>query len=154
MTVESYLTRKFDIRFIDARCIANEAKVNLAIDGYPTKEQQMLIRREACKIFCDRSDISKDTMRRLSATLDEVIKINPGSSSSSYSSDTASTSMESSSGDDGESTRSIDPLGVGSNTTSSGKRGISNMFRLGRRLTVATPDVNTMKPKRISNSAA
>jgi hypothetical protein len=51
MSVESYLTRELDIRFIDARSIVNEAKVGLGIVGYPLKEQDKLLKQEAIKIY-------------------------------------------------------------------------------------------------------
>ena len=49
--IESLLTRKYDITFIDARYIAKEAQANLEITGYPTEEQKQLILSEASRMF-------------------------------------------------------------------------------------------------------
>ena len=52
MSVESTLTRELNIRFIDARAIATEAKLNLGIDGYVSNEQmQLAVVNEATRIF-------------------------------------------------------------------------------------------------------
>ena len=117
MTVEMFLTRKLDIRFIDARSITNEAKVNLGIHGYPTKEQELQIKKEACRIFCERPETSKDTMRHLRASLDAIrapSTLSGCCSSSSESSDTCTVA----------SSASVD-------STSSTKRSFS-LFRRGR----------------------
>jgi hypothetical protein len=81
MTVESFLTRELDIRFIDARNIVTEAKINLGVNGYPSKDQERELREEAIKIFQQRPGEAQTTMRRLSADL-EAIKIPAGSKSS------------------------------------------------------------------------
>ena len=44
-TVEEFLTRELDIRFIDAREIANEAKIALGITGYPTAAERRMVRQ-------------------------------------------------------------------------------------------------------------
>ena len=51
MTIEAVLTRKYGITFIDARAIANEAKLTLNIHGYPTPAQKAKVINEAAKIF-------------------------------------------------------------------------------------------------------
>ena len=51
MTVEAILTRKFGITFIDARQVANEAKLALDIQGYPTAAQRAKIINHAMRIF-------------------------------------------------------------------------------------------------------
>ena len=78
MTVESFLTREFDIRFIDARNIVNEAKVKLGIYGYPTKEQQVQLVKESYYIYKERSD--KDELKKLNDDL-ESLKFDPTNSS-------------------------------------------------------------------------
>jgi hypothetical protein len=72
MSIEGSLTRTLDIRFIDARFIVNEAKVNMGIAGYPTEEQALKVQNEAIKIFKGQSDEVKRTMRRLKGDLEEV----------------------------------------------------------------------------------
>ena len=120
MSVESFLTRKLDIRFIDARSIVNEAKVGLGIHGYPTKDQEVSIRKEACRIFCERSEANKDTMRRLSASL-EAIKIPSGSMSSD-------TSFCSSSSFEEDQSLELSNSSSTRTTRSTNKRGLS-LFR-------------------------
>lgn len=78
MTVESLLTRKLEIRFIDARNIVTEAKVSLGIHGYPSKDEEREVREEAIKIFRQRPEETQTAMIRLSADL-EAIKIPAGS---------------------------------------------------------------------------
>jgi Tfp pilus assembly major pilin PilA len=72
MSIEGSLTRKLDIRFIDARFMVNEAKVNMGITGYLTEEQALKVQNEAIKIFKGQSDEVKRTMRRLKDDLEEV----------------------------------------------------------------------------------
>jgi hypothetical protein len=72
MSIEGSLTRKLDIRFIDARFMVIEAKVNMGITGYPTEEQALKVQNEAIKIFKGQSDEVKRTMRRLKNDLEEV----------------------------------------------------------------------------------
>jgi hypothetical protein len=81
MSVESYLTRELDIRFIDARSIVNEAKVSLGIVGYPLKEQERLLKQEAVKIYGGHNVNVQTHMRRLKGDLDAV-KIPAGSTRS------------------------------------------------------------------------
>eukprot|EP00339_Tiarina_fusa_P027815 CAMPEP_0117061620 /NCGR_PEP_ID=MMETSP0472-20121206/42898_1 /TAXON_ID=693140 ORGANISM="Tiarina fusus, Strain LIS" /NCGR_SAMPLE_ID=MMETSP0472 /ASSEMBLY_ACC=CAM_ASM_000603 /LENGTH=145 /DNA_ID=CAMNT_0004780367 /DNA_START=125 /DNA_END=560 /DNA_ORIENTATION=+ len=58
MTVEHSITRELNIRFIDARSIATQARINLGYYGYPNKDEEQIIREEACRIF--QSDFSED----------------------------------------------------------------------------------------------
>lgn len=80
MSAESYLSRELDIRFIDARVLVNEAKLNLNIHGYMDKEQQILIQREAIRLFKLRGRKEALYMRRANWELDSV-KIPNGSMS-------------------------------------------------------------------------
>ena len=77
MNVEAVLTRTFDITFIDARTIANEAKMNLGIQGYPSKRQQKLLVNEAINIFERYPDEVRNNMQIQKASLDSM-KINTG----------------------------------------------------------------------------
>jgi hypothetical protein len=72
MSVEAYLTRELDIRFIDARSMVNEAKISLGIQGYPTLKQNMQVQREAIKIFEEHPISAKRGMKRLKADLERV----------------------------------------------------------------------------------
>lgn len=81
MTIESFLTRELDIRFIDARNIATQAKLNLGIQGYPSKDQAVELRRESMSIFEEKSQTDKASMRCLSKEM-EAIMIPVGSLSS------------------------------------------------------------------------
>jgi hypothetical protein len=80
MSVEAYLTRELDIRFIDARSMVNEAKISLGIQGYPTLKENMQVQREAIKIFEEHSVSAKRRMRRRKVDLERV-KSAGGSSS-------------------------------------------------------------------------
>jgi ubiquinone biosynthesis protein UbiJ len=69
MSIEGFLTRELDIRFIDARSVVNEAKINTGITGYLTEEQALKVQKEAIEIFKGQSDEVKRTMRRLKEEL-------------------------------------------------------------------------------------
>ena len=92
MTIEAALTRTLEIRFIDARAIANEAKLNLGISGYPSRDQQAMLVEEAIRIFEQWPDQLKEDMRRLRDHLDACKNVSESllggeasvSSSSSY----------------------------------------------------------------------
>ena len=71
-SIEGFLTRELNIRFIDARQITNEAKIALGIEGYPSKSQMRALRHQALAIFETRPSHAKDTMRQLSGELDAV----------------------------------------------------------------------------------
>ena len=89
MTIESSLTRELNIRFIDARAIATEAKLNLGIDGYPSMYEESQIIEEAVRIYYhDKSRSQKQIMKTLNTKLN-IVKNNKrgsmcSSSSSSY----------------------------------------------------------------------
>jgi len=72
MTVESFLTRELDIRFIDARRIAAEARVSLGIHGYPSKDELRALRREAMRLFEERPENVKMALRELNNELEEL----------------------------------------------------------------------------------
>ena len=57
--VESFLKRELNIRFIDARTLATEAKNNLGISGYPSADQKESLKAEACRIFKEKSEEEK-----------------------------------------------------------------------------------------------
>eukprot|EP00934_Nitzschia_sp_Nitz4_P001130 Nitzschia sp. Nitz4//scaffold137_size62074//35538//35897//NITZ4_006419-RA/size62074-processed-gene-0.91-mRNA-1//-1//CDS//3329535712//1130//frame0 len=92
-TVESFLTRELDVRFIDARHITSEAKLSLGIHGYPTQEQMEFIKEEAVRIFNSLPASDQYALRKLNYDL-ETSK-SPASSivggSSEYSSSSSHT---------------------------------------------------------------
>lgn len=65
MSIASVLTRKLDIRFIDARVLYNEARVSLGIEGYPSEEEERLVLEESFKIFGEWSSDRKMDLKRL-----------------------------------------------------------------------------------------
>jgi len=125
MTVESLLTRELSIRFIDARKFATEAKLNLGVEGYPSKEQEDLVFAEAINIFRQRPEEVKTALRCLRSELD-MVKSPFLASGSSVAADGSSMGSDDSSGDAGEDQSSITSLSLSS--LSSKKR-----FRLFRR---------------------
>ena len=92
MTIESSLTRELEIRFIDARAIATEAKLNLGIDGYPSEYEERAIINESVRIFHqEKSRSEKHAMRILSTRLNSIKSGGSSSvSSSRRGSDTSS----------------------------------------------------------------
>lgn len=64
-TVESILSRELGLRFIDARYISNEAKVSLGIHGYPTSDQFHALREEAIRLYNEKPQEEKLTLRQL-----------------------------------------------------------------------------------------
>ncbi len=80
--VESLLSRELDLRFIDARDIAAEARIVLGIEGYPNKDQAHIILDEAIRIFQTKSDKEQHRLRRMNMEL-EAIKLSASSQSSS-----------------------------------------------------------------------
>lgn len=74
MSIEGALTRDLDIRFIDARMLALEAKVNLGVEGYHSPEQQEQIIEEALKIFAGRPDEVRKTMLERNTNLEAAKK--------------------------------------------------------------------------------
>lgn len=85
MSIEASLTRDLHIRFIDARAITNEARIRCGIEGYPTREQQGIIQAEAIKIFQEKPEMEKESLRRMNSNL-EIIKSNHSCGESSTSS--------------------------------------------------------------------
>lgn len=127
MTVESILTRQLNIRFIDARSLCNEAKLNLGIEGYYEEGQEDELIHEAIQIFSKRPTELKQTMRQLKCDLDAV-KIPKGSMSNRSTSDEISVSCCSS--DDGF---AIDTNSQAADGLSSSKNYKFNMFSVRRR---------------------
>lgn len=72
MSVESILTRELAVRFIDARNIVTEAKVNLGIMGYPTQQEQEEIRAESLRLFHEKSHESRAAMVQLNAKFESI----------------------------------------------------------------------------------
>ena len=84
-TIESFLTRELDVRFIDARFIATEARISLGIEGYPTRDQVELLREEGIRIFRNKSPEEQRALQKLNLDL-EAVKMPAGSMSRSVSS--------------------------------------------------------------------
>lgn len=72
MTAEAFLTRELGIRFIDARNLITEAKLELGILGYPTKSQVEEIQVAAIKSFFTKTQSEQQAMIRLGEDLDAV----------------------------------------------------------------------------------
>ena len=73
MSIESTLTRELDIRFIDARAIATEAKLNLGIEGYVDDcNREELVIKEAIRVFQRRSIHDQISMRQLHTKLTSI----------------------------------------------------------------------------------
>ena len=81
MTVESIITRRLGITFIDARSISTEAKLSLGISGYPSQCQIEDLVEEAVRIFETKPIRFQNGMREAKQDLD-AFKIPNGSSSS------------------------------------------------------------------------
>lgn len=71
-TVEATLTRKLGIRFIDARSLATQAKINLNIFGYPNTEQEKKIIEEAVVIFESKSAEDRISLLELNDELESA----------------------------------------------------------------------------------
>jgi hypothetical protein len=95
MTVESFLTRELQVRFIDARNLATEAKLNLGVFGYPSHEQQEAIIEEALKVFQQRPNEVQAGMRRLSSSLDAVKLTKDSDDSSQFTARTSISTVDS-----------------------------------------------------------
>ena len=111
--VESLLVRKLRIRFIDARTIATEAKLNLGLSGYISNEQDVQrVFDESIKIFhesCTKND--QHVMHALKNSLDNIKfkssddstgRSNPTTARRSRSSSIASASSSSGTGSSNE----------------------------------------------------
>ena len=95
--VESLLTRELDLRFIDARVLATEARISLGVEGYPTRDQVDDLRMEAIRIFERKSSGERRALQKLNMDF-EAIKFPAGSVASAASSvDGSGDSLEESS---------------------------------------------------------
>ena len=83
--VESLLTRELDLRFIDARALATEARISLGVEGYPSRDQVADLRREAIRIFQTKSIDEQRALQKLNMDF-EAIKFPAGSVASASSS--------------------------------------------------------------------
>mmetsp|Transcript_104213 Transcript_104213/g.156054 ORF Transcript_104213/g.156054 Transcript_104213/m.156054 type:complete len:193 (+) Transcript_104213:78-656(+) len=72
MTIEAALTRELGIRFIDARCLATEARLREGIDGYPTEQQKSRLLKTAFEIFDEKSEDERFAMKQLNDDLESV----------------------------------------------------------------------------------
>ena len=99
MSVESIITRELDIRFIDARSLTTEAKLNLGIEGYVANDEQRdALVAEATRIFQEeRPTGQKAAMKVLNSRLNAI------KSSSDHSSAFSCASSSSAAPFDGES---------------------------------------------------
>lgn len=96
--IEATLSRELNIRFIDARELGSQAKLNLGIIGYAADQgTKDLLIQESIRIFrLDRTASTKAIMRKRNEdleTLKKVVSLNSSSSSPlSYIQDDASSS--------------------------------------------------------------
>lgn len=93
-SIESFLTRELDLRFIDARTIATEARVSLGILGYPSSDQIAQVREEAIRIFHSKSGGDQRALRQLNMELVEALKNTSGECSTVSASDLDSLASE------------------------------------------------------------
>ena len=102
--VESSVSRELEIRFIDAKAIVTDAKLNLGIEGYPSERQARYLQTEAIRIFVEeKSETERLHMRLLhdklnqvkSSIIDNDLSSDEYSSRTSYSSSTSSISRSS-----------------------------------------------------------
>ena len=100
MSVESIITRELDIRFIDARSLTTEAKLNLGIEGYvATDEQRDALVAEATRIFQEERPVGqKAAMKVLNSRLN-AIKSSSDHSSSAFSCASSSAAFDGESGE-------------------------------------------------------
>ena len=89
VSIESMLTRQLDLRFIDARTLATEARIALGIEGYPSQDDIDIIVAEAVNIFQQKSLDEQQSMQRLHWNL-EAIKFPNGAISVGETMDSAS----------------------------------------------------------------
>ena len=82
MSVESTLVKALDIRFIDARLIATEAKLNMGIDGYPKEDQVQDIIKESMRIYELRPTEDRIAMKTLHNKLNRIKSMSSHSSNS------------------------------------------------------------------------
>ena len=95
-SVESLLCRELNIRFIDARAIVTEAKLNLDIHGYVSTANQTVFNKlveESIKVYNEKCTTKeKHHMKKLKVTLDTVIKRSSTNSSVARSASMSTTS--------------------------------------------------------------
>ena len=91
MTFEAIITRKLNVRFIDARTLEIKAKLNLDIEGYPSDEKKDRLLEEVLRIFNeDLSESEREQMQLDNSTLISAKTISDLDSSSRTTSDNAS----------------------------------------------------------------
>ena len=95
MTVESVLTRRLGITFIDARAITTEARLALDIHHYPSESEKEMLVEEALKIYEQTTEETRDEMRSNLESLEQS-KHYGGISTSSMTLDSTGESSESS----------------------------------------------------------
>ncbi len=78
--IEGYLTRELEIRFIDARELANEAKIALGITGYPSKDEHSIVRNQARRIFESLPKNEQEKLKQMNCTLTAVKSLHSHSS--------------------------------------------------------------------------
>ena len=101
--VESLLARHLKIRFIDARTLATEAKLNLGINGYVSNSEDIeRVYLESVKIFNDRTANDKHAMHALKNTLDTIKRSSFADSSCSRSRSSMMSTASSISSDEGD----------------------------------------------------
>ena len=83
MPVETILTRTLGIRFMDARRFANEAKLNLGIEGYPTASQEELLVKEAIRMYESSTIQTKQSLKKAKDEFD-AIKISRNGANDSF----------------------------------------------------------------------
>ena len=83
MTIEAALTRKLSISFIGARALATEAKLQMGIQGYPSKDMQERVTDLAVELFHGKTQEIQRGMLRERAIVDMAKEISKASLSSS-----------------------------------------------------------------------
>ena len=99
MTIEATLTRKLSISFIGARALATEAKLQMGIQGYPSKDMQERVTDLAVELFHGKTEDIQRGMLRERAIVDMAKEISISrhslSSSSRHSLSSSRHSMDS-----------------------------------------------------------
>jgi hypothetical protein len=73
MTIaEAQITRELGIRFIDARSLTVEARLQEGIVGYPTEEQKAKLIQTAIKLFNKKSEAMQNAMKTLNDDLESL----------------------------------------------------------------------------------
>lgn len=84
--MESIITRKYGINFIDARTVVTEARLNLKILGYPNDEEERLLIAEASRLFEQHPEEVRQRMQAQRISLESCTKSSHGSEQSETSS--------------------------------------------------------------------